>query len=219
MLRALVMAAVALSALPTSASAAYAATSSSLVEPQGSVVVDVATVNGSGCPTGTASVLVAADNMSFAVAYRDFLAQVGPEAKPTDIRKNCQLSLRVQAPTGFTYAVMRATYRGVAQLAAGATATQSANYYIQGASPTTVATHAFAGPFNSAWETTDTTTVAALAAGDFAPCGEQRNLNINTELRVNAGTSDQGAASSVISMDSMSGDVQTVYHFAWRQCV
>jgi hypothetical protein len=47
------------------------------------------------------------------------------------------------------------------------------------------------------------------------PCGERRNLNINTELRVSKGTSTDA---SFLTMDSIDGSIETTYHFAWRAC-
>jgi hypothetical protein len=89
--------------------------------PSGNVTVDVLTVNGSGCPAGTARVTPAPDNTGFRVAYSRYAAEVGPGADPTELRKNCQLSLLVRVPQGFTYAIARADYSGVAHLAGGAT--------------------------------------------------------------------------------------------------
>src|ERR1041384_1184898 len=83
------------------------------------ITVDVVTVNGSGCPAGTASVAPSTDGKSFRVSFSDFLAQSGPGAKPTDFRKNCQLNLRVNHSDGMTYGISRVTYRGFAHLAAG----------------------------------------------------------------------------------------------------
>ena len=51
----------------------------------------------------------------------------------------------------------------------------------------------------------------------WAPCGEERNLNVNTELRVYPGASNPQAL-SFMSMDSTDGSVSTVYHFAWKEC-
>jgi hypothetical protein len=179
------------------------------------IVIDVVTVNGSGCPAGTAAIATASDNTSFTVTYSDYLAQVGVGASPTDFRKNCQLNLRVQVPQGFTYAIAQADYRGFASLAGGATGLERANYYFAGTSPTTSISHPFSGPLGDDWQTTDKTDVAALV---FAPCGESRNLNVNTELRVAAGSSNPAATTSFMSMDSTDGSVRTVYHFAWKQC-
>ncbi len=178
------------------------------------IAIDVVTINGSGCPAGTAAVAPAADNTAFTVTYSDYLAQVGPASRPTDFRKNCQLNLRVHVPQGFTFAIAQADYRGFASLASGATGLERANYYFQGESTTAFVSHPFAGPMVDDWRTTDNTDVAELV---FAPCGEQRNLNINTELRVSAGTSNP-AATSFMAMDSTDGSVNTIYHLAWKQC-
>jgi len=185
------------------------------VPPSQLITVQVVTVNGSGCPAGTAAVAPAWDNSAFTVTYSDYLAQVGVGATPTDFRKNCQLNLRISVPQGFTYAISEADYRGFASLAAGATGLEKANYYFQGTSPTTSVSHSFSGPMGDDWQATDSTDVAALV---FAPCGEVRNLNVNTELRVYAGSSDRTKTTSFMAMDSVDGSVATVYHLAWKEC-
>jgi hypothetical protein len=183
--------------------------------PGGKITVTVATVNGSGCPAGTAAVAASPDNTAFTVTYSDYLAQVGVGAKPTDFRKNCQLSLRIQVPQGFTYAIAQADYRGFASLERGSRASQRAGYYFMGQSATTTVTHNVAGPFSDDWQATDRTDVASLV---YAPCGEERNLNVNTELRVYAGTSNPRTTTSFMTMDSTDGSVSTLYHFAWKTC-
>ncbi|KNB50706.1 DUF4360 domain-containing protein [Streptomyces caatingaensis] len=183
--------------------------------PPDRIVIDVVTVNGSGCPAGTAAVAVAPDNTAFTVSYSNYLAQVGVGSKPTDFRKNCQLGLNIHVPQGFTYAIAEADYRGFAHLESGATGLEKASYYFQGMSQTASQTHRFSGPLSDDWQTTDTTDVASLV---YAPCGSQRILNVNTELRVGAGTSDPASTTSFMAMDSADGSVNTLYHFAWKQC-
>ncbi|GAA0330224.1 DUF4360 domain-containing protein [Actinoallomurus spadix] len=183
--------------------------------PPDKIVIDVATVNGSGCPAGTAAVAVSPDNTAFTVTYSDYLAQVGVGAAPTDFRKNCQLNLAVHVPQGFTYAIAESDYRGYAHLEKGASATEKASYYFQGHQQTTAITHTLKGAFDDNWQNTDTTDVAQLV---YLPCGESRNFNINTELRVSAGTSDPTKTTSFITMDSADGSITTTYHFAWMQC-
>jgi hypothetical protein len=182
--------------------------------PPDKIVIKVATVNGSGCPAGTAAVAVSEDNTAFTVTYSDYLAQAGGGSDPTAFRKNCQLNLIVHVPQGFTYAIASADYRGFAALQSGASGTQRASYYFQGSSNTASKTHPFSGPYNDNWQATDTTDWAQLV---WAPCGVQRNFNINTELRVNAGTSSADKV-SFMTMDSTDGDISTVYHMAWKEC-
>ncbi|MER6997570.1 DUF4360 domain-containing protein [Streptomyces sp. NPDC000410] len=185
-----------------------------IVAPPDKIVIEIATVNGSGCPAGTAAVAVAPDNTAFTVTYSDYLARVGQGADPIDFRKNCQLNLIVHVPQGFTYAVASADYRGYASLQRGASATQKASYYFQGSPDTAARNHPFSGPYDNNWQATDETEWAQLV---WAPCGAKRNFNINTELRVKAGTSDP-SKTSFITMDSTDGAINTVYRLAWKEC-
>ncbi|NJQ02613.1 DUF4360 domain-containing protein [Streptomyces zingiberis] len=183
--------------------------------PTDKMLITVATVNGSGCPAGTAAVAVSEDNTAFTVTYSDYLAQVGVGSKPTDFRKNCQLNLAMKVPQGFTYAIAKVDYRGYGFLEKGANATQRASYYFQGSSNTDFRQKDFNGPLDDNWQVTHTTELGALV---WAPCGEIRNFNINTELRVNAGTSDTKKTTSFMTMDSTDGDVKTTYQMAWMKC-
>jgi len=183
--------------------------------PADKIVIDLVTVNGSGCPEGTAAVAVSPDNTAFTVTYSAYLAQVGVGALPTDWRKNCQLNLIVHVPAGFTYAIASTDYRGFASLQNGASGVEKAGYYFQGSPVTNYATHTFAGNYADDWSATDVNQVAELV---WAPCGALRNFNINTELRVNAGTSNVKTATSFMTMDSTDTAFATTYHFAWQQC-
>ncbi|SDH19977.1 protein of unknown function [Lentzea fradiae] len=185
------------------------------VPPPDHITIDIVTVNGSGCPAGTAAVAVSEDNKAFTVTYSDYLAQVGVGAAPTDFRKNCQLNLRVNVPSGFTYGIAQSDYRGFAHLERGAYAIQKANYYFQGMSQNDPKQHRYNGPHSDDWQATDTTEIAAIV---YHPCGEKRNFNINTELRVYPGTSNTSTTTSFISMDSTDGAINTTYRFSWLTC-
>ncbi|MGK3201775.1 DUF4360 domain-containing protein [Amycolatopsis sp. MEPSY49] len=182
--------------------------------PTEKITLDVKTINGSGCPAGTATATadVASDNTSFTVHYTNFTAKAGGGASALDARKNCQINVLVHVPQGFTYAIAEAEYRGFAHIESGASALEQANYYFTGTAPTARVRHTYPGPFHGVWRATDTTDVAALV---FAPCGEDRNLNINAELRADAGSS---GGTSYIEMDSEHASVDTIYHFAWKTC-
>ncbi|MEV5719181.1 DUF4360 domain-containing protein [Amycolatopsis mediterranei] len=182
--------------------------------PSEKITLDIKTINGSGCPAGTAtaSADVASDNTSFTVRYTNFTAKAGGGVSALEGRKNCQINVLVHVPQGFTYAIAEVEYRGFAHIESGASALEQANYYFTGTSPTARVRHTFPGPFHGVWRATDTTDVAELV---FAPCGESRNLNINAELRADAGSSSAG---SYIEMDSEHASVDTIYHFAWKTC-
>jgi hypothetical protein len=183
--------------------------------PSDHIVIDIITVNGSGCPAGTAAIAVSPDNTAFTVSFSNYMAQIGVGSVPTDFRKNCQLNILVHVPSGFTYAIASANYRGFASIASGANFVSRANYFFQGQTPTGQISHTFPGPMLDDWQTTDVTEVASLV---FSPCGALRNLNINTELRVIAGTSDVTKTTSFATMDSADGQITTQYNFQWKRC-
>ncbi len=211
MLKALATGAALLASLAATGAPASAAPATS---PPDKMTIGVIAANGSGCPRGTANVTVSPDNTAFTVTYSQFTAQRGAETQPTDFRKNCQLALNVHVPQGNTYAVAGADYRGYAYLERGASASQSANYYFQGEPQSTRIKHAFTGPTDSDWQRTDNVGIASLS---FLPCGEQRYLNINTELRVNRGSSNPHTT-NFVTMDSTDGSIDTVYRVAWKRC-
>jgi hypothetical protein len=184
--------------------------------PNSKIVIDLVTVNGSGCPKGTTAVAVSPDNTAFTVTFSQYTAKVGKEStSSTDARKNCQLALNVHVPGGFTYAVVGADYRGFAHLEKGSSAIERANYYFQGYSQTTFVQHTLSGPYDDDWQNTDQADIAAVV---WSPCGEERYLNVNTELRAQAGSSDTKNTTSYITMDSADGSISTKYHLAWRSC-
>jgi hypothetical protein len=205
------MAAMAVTA--ASVSPAAASTSRLLRGPDG-VTIEIATINGSGCPVGSAVVALSPDKEAFTVTYSDYLAQAGGDSKPTDMRKNCQINLKVHVPQGFTYAIAKVDYRGFAYLEKGASAVVKANYYFQGSSTNGKPIEKTVnGTYNDNWQVDDEVPVDQLV---YQKCGEKRNFNINTELRVNAGTDKNKV--SFAAMDSTDGSIKTLYHFKWKTC-
>lgn len=199
-------------ALSPAAGAAPGAVADGVAPPTDPVTLSVLSVNGSGCPAGTAKVTMLSDNTGFRIVYSNFVAQTGGTALATDFRKNCQVSVAVHVPQGFTFAIARADYRGKARLASGVTGLQRTNYYFQGDSDNNYTDHPFTGPLNATWHTTDITDASALV---FQPCGVTLGLNINTELRVDSGSS---SAVNVLTMSASDGSVDTIAQFQWMQC-
>ncbi|MFP3967477.1 DUF4360 domain-containing protein [Actinomadura fulvescens] len=178
------------------------------------VTVEIVTVNGSGCPKGTVAVAVSEDDTAFTVTYSDYLARTGGTSDPTDFRKNCQINLIVHVPQGFTYGIAAADYRGFASLQSGANGVEKANYYFQGDPTTTAISHQVKGPHGDNWQFRDEVPFGQIV---YKKCGEHRNFNVNTEIRVNLGSSDPSKV-SFMTMDSVDGSLKTVYHFAWKVC-
>ncbi|RFS87585.1 DUF4360 domain-containing protein [Actinomadura spongiicola] len=178
--------------------------------PPRDVNLKVETINGSGCPAGTTKVTPTNDNAAFTVTYQKYVAWAGGDAPPTEFRKNCQINVHVDAPKGYTYAVIGVVSRGFAHVEPGATALQSTLYYFQGSSGGQTVSHELDGPYHGAWRFRDRTDPAKR---EYAPCDKERNLNINSQLRVTKGDSDKA---SFIAMEA--SNANAVYHLTWKRC-
>jgi hypothetical protein len=200
-------------ALATALSASPAqAARSAIIEappPAGEVVVEVVTTNGSGCLPGTVEAAMVPGNFAFKAMFSRYTAQLGVGAAPTDFRKNCQINLVVLAPPGYTYAINRTDHHGSGSLAVGASAVERSNFYVKGQAQTSYTSHPFTGPIDADWQTTNEVLETAMV---WSPCGARRNLNINTEVRVAAGTSDIRTTTSSMTMRA------SVYHLSWARC-
>jgi hypothetical protein len=169
----------------STAAAALIALSALTPAAEAAPVLEVVTVNGSGCAAGDADVTT--DDRTFTVGYHTFLARAGGGSSPLDMRKNCQINIRVNVPEGFTYGLARTTYEGYTHLQAGATGLNRVSTYLQGTSPTATVNHPFTGPFSDSWETQYRPNPTEI---QWSPCGSPRNININAEVRVTLGSAD-----------------------------
>lgn len=60
------------------------------------------------------------------------VASIGTGVPVTENRKNCQLNINLQYPSGFQYSVLSTEFRGYADLQAGINGVQQATYYFSG---------------------------------------------------------------------------------------
>lgn len=201
-----------IAALLTAPLATGSASAAAADQSSAPATLDVVTVNGSGCPVstaGSAKVTTSADRASFQIDFNSFEASGGPGISAIESRRNCQLALKVTPPAGFAYRLNQLDFTGSATIASGASALVRTSYYWQGMAQSNVSSHTFTGPFDDDWATSD--------RGDFdepfSTCGEQRFLNINTELRITKGSSTR---QSTITMDH--GNTPTTGVFSLMRC-
>jgi hypothetical protein len=193
---------------------AMGAGNAAAIDPPADVRITNVAYAGSACPPGTASVTLAPEATSFTLVLDNSLARIGPEVPLPESWKTCRVSLTVAAPAGFTYAVASADYRGSAALAAGSRALQRATYAFEGDPAQVSTTREFRGPFAASWHVHDATDAAALV---WAPCGAERALEIDAQVRLATESADPTSTSS-ISMEMAGGGTAQTFHLSWRRC-
>lgn len=172
---------------------------------------------GSGCSAGSVDTSIAADRQSFTMYFDEFLAEVGPGVALREKRKNCQLNIDLDYPSGWSYAVASLDYRGYVSLERGITATQSTSLYFQGQGQRQTATlrQAFTGPIERDFLIHDG---LAGAARVWSPCGSQRSLNLNTSIQLNTSSSER---SGLITLGYGAGDLPGgvgQLALVWKRC-
>jgi hypothetical protein len=182
---------------------------------QPSITVQLLSENGSGCPLGTTAVS-APNNTEFTVTYDSYIAYAGGGAAPGTWRKNCQLDVQVGIPSGWTFGIIAADYRGYAGLDTRARGMLETNYYFSGLPITTPLLHPLSGPQDGDYEFTDQAHIIT-----WAPCHFNGTLNVNTSIRVYAGSNP--SFQNQLTVDSTDLHTQTIanmniYHLGFKQC-
>lgn len=186
--------------------------------------VELVSVAGSGCNKDDFAVAIADDLTAFTVSYTNYTALAGEGHSLLDARKNCVLDVRIRVPGGFTYGIAAADMRGFTHLEANANASARLSFWFQGSPATAYVTHDIrrstatapgtlvTGVIDDDWQTSDATPVASIV---WASCSAQRNLNINTQLRISSPSADP---ESLVTMDTTDGSLTTLFHVALMPC-
>jgi hypothetical protein len=177
------------------------------------VYIESVGYNGSGCPSGSASVNLAGDRKSVTILLDQYFAEAAPGLRPSDARKNCQINFALHYPQGFQYSVLASDYRGYLRLDKNIDATQRALYYFSGETQQASTSTTFTGPYDDNYLIHDEIPFTSTV---WSPCGRTAALNINSEVRVNNSRNRNG--SGLITNDSQDHKVTYIVGVRWQRC-
>lgn len=175
--------------------------------------ITIDTYNGSGCPQGTVSINVAPDNSYFNIIYSKYTSQVGIGSSPTDFRKNCQIYIKINDDNK-KFSIKKTVYNGFTHLEDGANSLFRFGYNLQ-EQISQFNDKTFEGPFEDNWQVIDNIPFNSTI---WSNCDNPKNLFLNTQLRVDAGSSDPQKTTSFITMDSTDGSIMSTYYLDWSPC-
>lgn len=87
---------------------------------------------GTGCPAGSVALKQSPDSSRFSLQFDALVAEAGRNISARNLRRNCQINMKIKYPSGWQFAVSTGDYRGYAQIPAGLTGVSRSTYYFSG---------------------------------------------------------------------------------------
>jgi hypothetical protein len=168
---------------------------------------------GSGCPSGTVAQSISADHRLLNLRFDSYIAEVGRGVPVNEARRNCQVNIDLDYPSGWSFAIESVDYRGYASLERGVVAVLSSTSYYAGATQTARLQTTFRGPFDADYSVRDQLSISSQL---WSPCGVKRSLNINTQVRLDNSQNRNG--DGLVTVDRMQTATTHQYGLLWRRC-
>ncbi|GBG66704.1 hypothetical protein CBR_g68688 [Chara braunii] len=182
-------------------------------EPPPESAIDSFTYMGSGCPANSAVGEISKDGQVLTMKFSEFSATT--DGGNAGKRKNCQISLKMRYPDGWTYLLETVMLRGYTRLDDKVKAVHRVSYYFTGEQGQGKFIKETLGEFDDNYE----------HSGPFSPlisskCGLNRNLNVNMEVRVDNGDNPDGQANPAGEgfIDVDMADITVTFSVKWARC-
>lgn len=165
---------------------------------------------GTGCPAGSAGIIISPDKTSFFISFDRFIAEAGGNSgRPLD-RKSCALAIPVTIPAGYSLSLIPAGIKGFVSLPAGGEGEVNVESFFAGAQGPRL-TKTFQGPLEKDFSLTFPD---SEESSTYSPCGGTTNLRVNTSVLVKA---SEGGQNAVIIIDNPDNQGQ-LFLIKWKQC-
>ena len=118
--------------VPSFVPAAVGAASPALAAADGpsptEITIQRVRTGGTGCPRRAVSTSISDDRTSVTLGFDEFQTGTGRGRRREDRDKQCRITMGLHYPSGYSFAVLEATYHGFAQLDSGVTGSFESGY-------------------------------------------------------------------------------------------
>ncbi|KAF6823206.1 secreted protein [Colletotrichum musicola] len=190
------------------------------------------TYGGNGCPAGSVGSAISDKRDIMTLIFDEFSAEAGPGIAPSKGRSMCQLNIKVDVPSGWSFTFVQSTTRGYAMLPKGVTGVCKAKYYFSGeAQNGPTQSLELYGPAKGDYTKSDQLFLQSLV---YSPCGEQAMLNVQTSVALDHPKSVKedslltvstrhaicsvGVLTTLPQVDSHDLKFTQLYRLQWRRC-
>ncbi|RYZ60248.1 MAG: DUF4360 domain-containing protein [Proteobacteria bacterium] len=185
--------------------------------PKGFAIKAIAS-QGDGCPSDSTAINISEDKKAFTITFSQFQASLEAGTKKSEIA--CRLSLSLEVPVGWQYAVASFNYRGFLALDEGVEALHSTRYFFTGKGKGGGFRHREVGEISKDFVYSDKVDIlTAVLSREWSACTGSRDLNIDTAIRLrNTDLKKYPNASGLFSNDSTDGELSQEFGLTWRRC-
>lgn len=176
-------------------------------------------VGGSGCPEGTVGVALTPDNKTLSLVFDNYIVQAGRSTGLKRDIKSCSITLPVEVPAGYQFAVVKLDYRGFNSIPKnGRTRYLTIYSFLDGNSGKQLGKRVrrqfgFKGPIDEEYVISSDVSSSPI----WSRCGKSVNFRVDTR----AAAVTNGKGDDVMGMiDSIDAAVGTSveYHLLWQEC-
>ena len=180
--------------------------------------INIASVSasGSGCPAGSWSKSISPDGLALTMTFSRYFLETGPTS--TAVKSlACNVSLRLNMPSGYSVGVTKISYSGYAYLERGVNAEQIVNYAWTGAGTISQneAKSTITGPYDNNYVFTDNVQTSGRGIV-WSPCNITSNLQVRTRLVLN----NTSRATGYVNTNALDvqQDTKLVISFGQKSC-
>lgn len=170
-------------------------------------------VSGSGCPEeDSVTSSLSEDAQAFTLIFSDYVLEIfGEEDNPIAEQKECRINFELEAPSGWSWALLSTQLRGYAFLEEGSGAAATTSFHMNGRSSPDGSLK-LAGEFDDLFQLDQEFPLKSLiwSTCDTGPA----EFEIHTRLKA---WSD-GIASPYVSIDTLDGELAQTHRIVWRRC-
>lgn len=183
-------------------------------------IVGTPVVAGTGCPAGTARVVIASTTAGcktadfIEVLFDEFTAEKGPGIPFSMRRQQCTVQVTLRLPSGLRFTVDQTHYEGYAHLGSSDTGTLTSDYFIAipPAPPHATSTKTIHGPFDGNFTKDDTLSFLSLVWPPMC------HIDVPANLRSILTVSGPSTSNAVITVDQFSSKLHQLWGLKWAAC-
>jgi|GEM_PF-1362166 len=168
---------------------------------------------GTGCSSANTAASISPDGQALTVFFNEFsVASDGSQKRLTTQRRYCDLNIKLEAPQGWSYAIMGVDYRGYAALNARSTVGLTTSVKTDTRGWKSLKTSYFRGPLADEYLENKNMSVDTSS---WSPClARKRYLKLRTVVDLWSAARN----ADLFTIDSIDGELSQKFNIQWRQC-